>query len=174
MIMSRIESTAADPEIRQIEPRKLVGMRETMSLTVDKTFELFRSFGPRTKEIQDRVSSNTYCARIYRGGIDMESFTPNTVFEKWAAVEVSNFENVPAGLEPLIIPAGAYAVFVHKGPASTFFQTSEPLFRKWLETSDFELDERPHFEILGVGYRPDNQDAEEEIWFPVRTRAPTR
>ena len=170
----RVESTAADPEIRQIEPRKLVGKREPMSLAEDKTFELFRSFGPRTKEIQDRVSPDTYCVRIFRGGIDMESFTPNTVFEKWAAVEVSSFENVPADLEPLTIPAGEYAVFVHKGPASTFFQTSEPLFRKWLEASGFEIDERPHFEILGVGYRPDSQNAEEEIWFPVRKMAPHR
>ncbi len=38
-------------------------------------------------------------------------------FDKWAAVEVSGFDNVPDGMDTLAAPAGLYAVFQFEGPA---------------------------------------------------------
>ena len=44
----------------------------------------------------------------------MNNFTPETHFVKWAAVQVSKFEDVPNGLEELTISSGKYAVFTFK------------------------------------------------------------
>jgi AraC family transcriptional regulator len=42
------------------------------------------------------------------------------------------------------------------------------MFREWLPASGYELDDRPHFEILGERYKNNDPDSEEELWFPVR------
>ena len=34
--------------------------------------------------------------------------------------------------------------------------------------NQFEVDNRPHFEIFGEDYNPQNDFAEEEIWIPIR------
>jgi AraC family transcriptional regulator len=31
----------------------------------------------------------------------------------------------------------------------------------------FEVDDRPHFEILGIRYRNNDPNSEEEIWIPI-------
>jgi len=39
-----------------------------------------------------------------------------------------------------------------------------------LPNSDYELDNRPHFEILGKKYKNNSADSEEEIWIPVKLK----
>jgi AraC family transcriptional regulator len=98
----------------------------------------------------------------------MEMFTPHTHFIKWAAVQVLDFENIPAGMDRLIIPAGSYAIFVHKGPVHTFYRTIQYIYGQWLPDSDYVLDQRPQFEIMTEKYLgPDHPDSEEQVWIPV-------
>ena len=88
-------------------------------------------------------------------------------FEKWAAVEVSDFSNVPDGMKTFLLKGGLYAIFVHKG-SSTDNSTFDFIYSTWLPNSDYILDNRPHFEILGKKYRNNDPSSEEEIWIPVR------
>lgn len=44
------------------------------------------------------------------------------------------------------------------------------IFSDWLPKSDYELDERPHFEILDEKYKNDDPNSEEEIWIPIRNK----
>ena len=98
-----------------------------------------------------------------------QNFSPDTEFEKWAAVEVSNFDSVPADMETYTLSGGLYAVFIHKG-SSTDTRTFQYIFGTWLPTSDFVLDNRPHFELLGEKYKNNDPDSEEEIWIPVKRK----
>jgi AraC family transcriptional regulator len=41
----------------------------------------------------------------------------------------------------------------------------------WLPDSGFELDNRPHFAVMGEKYKRDDDASEEEIWIPVRPLA---
>jgi AraC family transcriptional regulator len=70
------------------------------------------------------------------------------------------------------LPEGLYAVFLHRGPATTGPKTFEYIFQTWLPASEYFLDHRPHFEILGTNYKNDDPDSEEEIWIPVKPKAP--
>ena len=108
--------------------------------------------------------------QIYSEAFDMSSFDPNTLIHKWAAAEVSALADVPQGLESHVIKEGLYAVFTHRGPASSFPQTAAFIFGQWLPRSGYELDRREHFEVLPPGYRPDSPDAVEEVWIPVRNK----
>ncbi|MBN2009098.1 GyrI-like domain-containing protein, partial [candidate division KSB1 bacterium] len=99
-----------------------------------------------------------------------KKFNPNAEFEKWAVVEVADFGSIPEGMESMILPGGRYAVFDYKGPASAAPQIYEYIFRMWLPTSEYVLDDRPHFAVMGDKYKHDDPDSEEEIWIPVELK----
>ena len=158
------------PRITQIRSMNMLGMKIITTLTENRTRELWSKFKLRVKEIEQRTDNDFYSIQEYPEDIKIEVFTPDTQFIKWAAVQVHNFENIPAGMEQLIIPAGLYAIFIHNGPVHDFFKTSQYIYGQWLPASDYELDRRPQFEIMTDKYLgPDHPDSEEEVWIPIRS-----
>lgn len=156
-----------EPRIEVLTEKKLVGNHLTMSLADNKTAVLWRSFMPRRKEIQDTLSSELISMQVYK-----QSIVPGDLhqeFEKWAVVEVSDFETIPEGMESFVLPGGLYAVFHYKG-SSTDTRIFAYIFGAWLPESVYILDHRPHFEILGSKYKNNDPDSEEEIWIPIRPR----
>nr|WP_294936648.1 GyrI-like domain-containing protein [uncultured Flavobacterium sp.] len=137
-----------------------------MSLSDNKTGELWRSFMPRRKEIQNTIGSDLYSMQIYDPTYFID-FKPTSEFEKWAAIEVSDFETVPTEMETYSLPGGLYAVFLHKG-SNTDTSTFHYIFTTWLPNSEYILDDRPHFEVLGEKYKNGDPASEEEIWIPIR------
>lgn len=156
------------PKIETSREMKLVGKRLLMSLAENKVAELWKGFLPYRKLIrnnrsQDFISLTNYSSSYFT------QFDPNNKFEKWAAVEVSNFDNVPVDLECLIVPSGLYAVFHYKG-LQTDNAINQYIFGEWLPTSEYVLDHRPHFEILGEKYKNNGPESEEDIWIPVKKK----
>jgi len=150
---------------------KMLGMKIITTLAENKTRELWRNFKPGVKEIEQRTDKDFYSIQEYPKDIQMEKFTTHTQFTKWAAVQVLDFNDIPAGMVRLIIPSGLYAIFIHKGPVSDFYNTSHYIFGQWLPGSDYILDQRPHFEIMTEKYLgPDHPDSEEEVWIPIRSK----
>ena len=76
---------------------------------------------------------------------------------------------VIVGLETFVLPEGQYAVFQYKGLSSdnSIFQY---IFGTWLPGSDYVLDDRPHFEVLGDKYKNNDPASEEEIWVPIQPK----
>lgn len=157
-----------EPRIENLKEKKLTGIHLTMSLLQNKTGELWRSFLSRHGEILNKLSKEFISMQIYQPGYFI-NFNPAHEFEKWAALEVSEFDNVPSGMETFTLQGGLYAVFLYKGSStdSTIFQY---IYGTWLPNSAYELDNRPHFEILGDKYKNADPDSEEEIWIPVRKK----
>jgi AraC family transcriptional regulator len=157
-----------NPIIKILPDKKLIGKRIKMSLADNKTTELWKSFMPRRREISNNVSTDLFSMQVYDRSFDFRNFTPDTLFEKWAAIEVSDFRTVPNEMEPFELTGGLYAVFLHKGAASTGPKTFQYIFGTWLPNSAYLLDSRPHFEILGEKYKNEDPDSEEDIWIPVK------
>jgi len=144
--------------------RKLIGMHMEMSLIDNKTRNLFQKFMPRKKEITQAVSSEVFALQYY----DLLNFTPQTIFEKWACVEVTDFNNIPDEMESFTLEAGTYAVFTHIGTVTDFVKSFRYLLTEYLPTTSYYVDSRPHFEILGSAYLgPSNPKSEEEVWIPI-------
>lgn len=155
------------PQIITIQEKKLIGIKVLTSLADDSARTLWRQFMPRRREIKNIANSALYSVQDY--GPALESLTLLTQFDKWAAVEVSGAAAIPEGMEALILPGGLYAVFKHKGPAAAFPETAEYIFDEWLPQSGYDLDGRPHFEVMGENYPgPDNPHAEEDVWIPLK------
>ena len=160
-----------EPKILMSGEKKLVGMRIYTSLAEDNTVAMWQQFMPRRKEINNNIGELLYAVQVFNGGLDIEEFTPKTVFEKWATMEVSDFETIPEGMNTFALPAGLYAVFTYKGLSSAFYETAQYIYGTWLPDSVYELDDRPHFDVMGEKYLgPNNPESEEEIWIPVKLR----
>ncbi len=156
------------PKIQNIEEIKLIGMSINHSLSDNKTIELWQKFMPRKKEMSLLKNSWNYAIQQYDVQLKMQDFTFDTKFEIWAAVEMNSFENIPSGMNSLVIPAGQYAMFIHKGNAQTFPKSMAYIMNKWLPESEYKLDERAHFQIMKDEYLGENNpNSEEEIWIPV-------
>jgi len=159
------------PEILEIEPRKIIGKCVTTTLSFDDTAALWQDFMSRHKEIKNRVDSGFYSVQVYPFGFKVEEFTRETEFERWAAVEVTDFDTVPEGMQTKVIAGGLYAIFTHVGPVKEFVKTSNYIYGTWLPQSEYKLDERAHFERLGEKYYgPEHPESEEEIWLPIQLK----
>jgi len=67
------------------------------------------------------------------------------------------------------LKGGLYAVFDYKG-SSNDISIFQYIFGTWLQNSDFLLDDRPHFEVLGDKYKNADPNSEEEIWIPIKKK----
>ena len=157
------------PIIRTIPETRLVGQRAIMTFADNNTPALWKNFMPRRKEIENSIGTDLYSMQIYAPSF-FNNFNPNTEFEKWAAVEVSEFSTIPLGMETHTLPSGLYAVFLYKGASNAGTNAFKYIFETWLPCSDYELDNRPHFEILGERYKNNDPSSEEEIWIPVKAK----
>jgi AraC family transcriptional regulator len=73
-------------------------------------------------------------------------------------------------MQSLLVEEGLYAVFNHVGDAVKARETFGYIFGVWLPNSEYQLGNRPHFEILGEKYKNSSPDSEEEIWIPIKKR----
>jgi len=156
------------PRIETLNERKLVGKRLRMSLAENRTAELWKGFMPKRKNITNNVTNDLISMSIYSPTYFTE-FRLTNEFEKWASVEVSDYDNIPNDLEIFVLTGGLYAVFDYKG-SSTDNSIFQFIFGTWLPGSAYFLDDRPHFEVLGDKYKNNDPTSEEEIWIPVKSK----
>lgn len=154
------------PRIELMAEKKLAGKHLRTSLTNNSTGILWQSFMQQRKDIAHMIGHDLYSLQVYDASY-FENFNPDTLFEKWAAVEVSSFDNLPQGFESFTLPQGMYAVFTHIGGPAKGAQTFQYIFGTWLPSSAYILDNRPHFELLGANYSNNDPNSEEEIWIPI-------
>jgi AraC family transcriptional regulator len=153
-----------EPTIQSIEPKNLIGMHLPMTLANNRTGELWRSFMPRRREIQNNLTPDLISMQVYDS--PMRPGDPTQEFDKWAAVEVADLENIPAGMESFTLPGGLYAVFHYQG-SSADIGIFQYIFGVWLPASSYQLDARPQVEVLGEKYRNLDPTSEEDIWIPI-------
>lgn len=158
------------PIIQTLPQKKLIGKSARMSLVQNTTPILWKSFMQARKSIENVVGTNLYSIQVYDNLSYFKNFNPQTEFTKYAMTEVASFESIPKNMETLTIEAGLYAMFIYKGLPQNFPQMANYIFAEWLPNSEYTLDDRPHFEVLGAKYNPISEDSEEEVWIPIKTK----
>ncbi len=154
------------PRIIQSKETQFVGQSLSMSLVNNRTKELWGSFMPKRGQIQNRVGTDFISLQVYPPEY-YTVFSPKREFKKYALVEVLDYNSVPDGMETFTLAGGLYAIFDYKGANGdpSIFQY---IYEDWIPKSKFELDHRPHFEVLGANYENNNPNSEEEIWIPIK------
>jgi AraC family transcriptional regulator len=103
-----------EPRIETISEKKLIGLRLTMSFANYRIGELWQNFMSRRKEITHNLTDDLISMALYKSAHFAE-FNAENEFERWATVEVSDFDNLPPEMETFVLPGGRYAVFDYKG-----------------------------------------------------------
>lgn len=155
-----------EPRFEYTKKRTFIGQKLSMNLLNNRTRELWTKFRPRLGEINNRLGQEFFNLQIYPEGY-YQNFSPANEFEAYALVEVIGEAVVPENMLQYTLPVGDYAVFIHKGGPATAPQTFQYILTQWLPASDYTLDQRPHFEVLGEKYKHNDPESEEEIWIPV-------
>lgn len=163
----------SEPRIATLEKKYLIGMHLQMTLTDDRTFPLWRAFKARIHEVHGRTDGRFYSMQVFDASTTFAQFTPHTLFDKWAAVEVHANTAPPEGMSAYTLHGGRYAVFAHRGPASTFPLTMRYIFTEWFPASQYAVDAREHLAIMDANYlNPEDPANVEEIWVPVKVKIP--
>lgn len=157
-----------NPRIQTLIEKKLIGKQLTMSFANYRISELWRSFLPRRKEITNNLTEDLISMVVYKP-THFADFKPTNEFERWAAVEVADFDKVPTEMDTFILPSGLYAIFDYTG-LNTDNSIFQYILGTWLPNSDYVLDDRPHFEVLGNKYKNNDPTSEEEIWIPIKPK----
>lgn len=143
-----------------------------MSFANDRTGELWRSFMPRRREIASPTTRDLMSMQRFDAVFDWKKVDPAAEFSKMAAVEVSDFSQVPEGMETHTLQGGLYAVFHYKGDPRAYALVFQYIFGEWMPKSIYEIDHREHFEVLGEKYKNNDPESEEDIWIPIRFQIP--
>ena len=157
------------PRITTSNEKKLVGKRMKMSYSDYRIGQLWGSFMPKRKEITNSLNNDLISMVVYQPTHFIDFKTTNE-FERWAAVEVENFDHVPNEMETYTLSAGLYAVFLYKGTSTDIASFYQNIFTVWLPNSSYALDDRAHFEVLGEKYKNNDPSSEEEIWIPIKEK----
>lgn len=158
-----------NPRIEIIQEKKLAGKKLTMSYANYRIGELWSSFMPGRKKITNSLSNELISLVVYKPN-HFDDFNPTNEFERWATVEVKDFVNVPDEMENYILSGGLYAVFRYTGSGTNIASFYQNIFNGWLPDSEYVLDNRPHFEILGEKYKNNHPLSEEDICIPIKPR----
>ena len=156
------------PRIETLPEKKLIGYHLTMTLTHDKTAELWQRFMKDRKEIHNVMGPDLYNIKIYNKEY-FEQFNPADTFEKWAAVEVKDWDHIPLGMSGFLLQDGLYAIFDYKGSNSDH-RIFEYIYMTWLPASAYIIDDRPHVDVLGANYKNADPASEEEIRIPIKLK----
>lgn len=156
-----------EPKIEILQSKKLIGQSIEMSLADNKTFELFSNFMPNRETIPNVLSNDIYEVMVYNATY-FKNFSPMNIFNKWATLNVSKYNTIPDGMKTLDINTGLYAVFNYKGLPQGFGELIAYIMTQWLPKSNYQLDNRPHFNILGNKYKKGSPESEETVWIPIK------
>lgn len=159
------------PTIITLPKTLLIGKKVRMNFLNDKTHELWKTFMPRKREIQNGIGTDLYSVEVYDTLSYFDSFSHAAEFDKWAAVKVADYGFIPDDLETLTIESGLYAIFSFKGTDSEVQAMYQYILGSWLPSSKYQLDNRPHFAVMGEKYKNNDPDSEEEFWIPIKPKS---
>lgn len=160
------------PHIETIIKKYLVGLSCEMSLIENKTEALFSSFMPIRKQVANKINAPIFEVLLYKAAY-FSNFNPNNTFTKWANTAMSYCNSKLESFIPLEIPSGLYAVFTFNGLVEQFYKYIEQIFTIWLPDSIYNLDQRPHFNILNDAFKKGDTHTEEVIYIPIQLKTNT-
>ncbi|HVX12664.1 MAG TPA: GyrI-like domain-containing protein [Pirellulales bacterium] len=89
-----------------------------------------------------------------------------------AGVAVENAGSLPAGMVSRTVDAGAFAVFLHRGPIQGIRDTVSQIYRDWLPRSGYLHTGVADVELYDHRFCLDSADSIMEYWVSVTKRSP--
>ena len=88
-----------------------------------------------------------------------------------AGVSVSEVGKLPDGMTSRTVPAGTFAIFIHRGPIQGIRETVREIYRDWLPQSGYEHAGIADVELYDHRFCLDSPDSQMEYWISVKPKA---
>ncbi|MEJ8555085.1 AraC family transcriptional regulator [Tepidibacter sp. Z1-5] len=154
------------PEIKYIDDIYVAGIHGVSS--INNIYSLWQRF----EDVADIIPNKHHSERTF--GICEQLQETHTLnydmdFSEVIGMEVTCYDNLPAGIVAKTIPAGKYAVFTHRGLLSAILKTYEYIWGTWVLLTKEVLDERANFELYDKRFLGrDNEQSEMDIYIPIK------
>lgn len=153
------------PKVKQTEEIYVAGIHG--AATLNNIYSLWKQFGEIQNRIPNRHPSNrTFGICEYQEDADIANY--DMELTEVIGVQVTSYDNLPAGLTAKTIPAGKFAVFTHKGPLSGILKTYQYIWGTWALLTNETIDNRDDFELYDERFLGRNNDQSEvDIYIPI-------
>jgi AraC family transcriptional regulator len=128
---------------------------------------LWDKFGHRAGEVQGRSGDAMY--GIIYGKPEAERSHPDEL-QYIAAVAVDSQRAIPEGMVRHTVPAGTFAVFLHRGPITNIAQTCREIYRVWLPQSPWQHAGIADVELYDHRFKCEGEASEMEYWLSVKPK----
>ncbi len=150
------------PRLEDRAAFRVVGLRERFEPgRVEGIPLLWDRFLARSGEIGGAVPG------VHFGVCEGDCAAGRPGFHYTAGCEVRGSDPVPAGMAEVRVPAGRYAVFLHRGPIATFGQTLAFVWKEGIPAAGLRPTGAPDFEFYDDRFRGNEPDSVLEVWIPV-------
>lgn len=129
---------------------------------------LWEQFLNRAAEVPGRSDPRTSYGIIYSRP-ESERSHPHEL-QYIAGVEVELPAEPPPGMVLRTIPAGTFAVFLHRGPIQRIGETCREIYRQWLPQSAWKHAEIADVEVYDERFDCEGAASEMEYWISVVPR----
>lgn len=168
------ENMTVEPKIVEHPGFKAVGVADYFTQdTTDRIGDLWRSFNTRVGEISNMTGDLFF-------GIcdDFDEKSGSSKFRYTAAAEVTEFGDLPEGMDAKEIGPQKYAVFTHKVTSpdlsADFKATLNYIWGTWFPQSNYERVPAPDFELYDSRFippgAPDGPGGEIDVYIPVKRK----
>lgn len=154
-----------EPELRRLETLHLTGLVRPYS--GESAHDIPIQWGEFLPAMASRFDPGAHaCYGVSDWRAQADSMQGH--FDYWTAfVAPAGLPELPAGWSQVELPACQVAVFVHRGPVSTFGATYHEVRGPGLEAAGLTRAHAFDIEFYAPGYEPDVEDGQIEIWIPV-------
>ena len=128
---------------------------------------LWDRFIHRAKEVPNRAGDAMY--GIIYSRPESERSHPHEL-QYIAAAAVSSLGEIPAGMTSRTIPAGTFAVFLHRGPITRIADTCREIYRVWLPQSPWEHAGIADVELYDERFNCESEGSVMEYWISVKPK----
>jgi len=163
------------PEIVEKPELNFVGMEAAFihSLSPDATNfavigPLWEKFSQRAGQVPNRIGREMF-GIIYDRPKAARAHPDELLY--LAAVAVNSTDKTPEGMIARTVPAGTFAVFIHRGPIRAIGATMHEIYRVWLPQSAYRHAQIADVELYDHRFCMDRDDSEMEYWISVTPKA---
>ena len=137
----------------------LVGLQKDFAeMNPEAASALWQKFLPRLSEIKFAFGDVCY-------GV-VQTHGKKTAY--FCGIEVSSLDDIPHGMQVLVVPPSTYAKFKHIGPINNLSRTVQSIYSKWLPLCEWKHNEGPDLEIYEFNYQPMADDSFMYYAVPVK------
>jgi AraC family transcriptional regulator len=128
---------------------------------------LWDAFCKRMEEVPGRIGHASY-GIIYSRPEEQRSHPHELQYI--AGAQVRSGTAVPDGMVSRTIPAGTFAVFLHRGPIQKIGETCYEIYRVWLPQSKWQHADIADVEVYDEQFDCEGENSELEYWISVIPR----